>query len=163
MDRKRPANDERQTIASIDIGSHVVSVFIGEYGIDDRIDVIGIGDQPSQGMSQGLVVNIDSTVESIKAAVEKAESIANRRIDKAFVSISGSHVAGRNLSGSTSLRSGEVRDKELADAMATAQAISISANEELIHVVPQEYVVDNQFGIKDPLGIAGVRWKHTCI
>lgn len=157
MERKRQTNDETHTISSIDVGSHNVSVFIGEYDSNGRINVVGIGEHPSQGMSNGLIVNIDSTVDAITSAVAKAESIANVRVDKAFVSISGSHVSGMNLSGSTALRSGEVRDKELNDAMATAQAISIAANEELIHVVPQDFVVDNQFGIQDPLGIAGVR------
>jgi cell division protein FtsA len=144
-------------IVGLDIGTTKICCIIGERTPEGGVDIIGLGQFPSRGLRKGVVVNIDSTVESIKSAVEEAEMMAGFEIESAFVGIAGGHINSLNSHGIIAVKGKEVIDKDVERVIEAAKAIAIPLDREVIHVLPQEYVVDNQDGIKDPLGMAGVR------
>ncbi len=144
-------------VVGLDIGTTKICCIIGEVTSDGGIDVIGLGQYPSRGLRKGVVVNIDSTVESIKSAVEEAELMAGCEIDSVFVGIAGGHINSLNSHGIIAVKGKEIVQKDVDRVIEAAKAIAIPLDREVIHVLPQEYVVDNQEGIKDPLGMAGVR------
>mgnify|MGYP003959084971 CR=1 FL=1 len=123
----------------------------------EKIDVIGLGQYPSRGLRKGVVVNIDSTVESIKNAVEEAELMAGCEIDSVFVGIAGGHISSMNSHGIIAVKGKEITQADIDRVIEAAKAIAIPLDREVIHVLPQEYIVDNQDGITTPLGMAGVR------
>ena len=124
---------------------------------DEGIDVVGIGTHPSRGLKKGVVVNIDSTVASIKRAVEEAEHMAGVEITSVYAGIAGGHIHGQNSHGVVAVKDREVREADMARVIEAAKAVAMPLDREIIHVLPQEYIVDDQDGIKDPLGMAGVR------
>lgn len=144
-------------IVGLDIGTTKICCIIGEKTPEGGIDIIGLGQHPSRGLRKGVVVNIDSTVESIKSAVEEAEMMAGREIESVFVGIAGGHINSLNSHGIIAVKGKEIVEKDVERVIEAAKAIAIPLDREVIHVLPQEYVVDNQDGIKDPLGMAGVR------
>ncbi len=144
-------------VVGLDIGTTKICCIIGEVTPEGGIDVIGLGQYPSRGLRKGVVVNIDSTVESIKSAVEEAELMAGCEIDSVFVGIAGGHINSLNSHGIIAVKGKEIVQKDVDRVIEAAKAIAIPLDREVIHVLPQEYVVDNQEGIKDPLGMAGVR------
>ncbi len=144
-------------IVGLDIGTTKICCIIGERTPEGGIDIIGLGQHPSRGLRKGVVVNIDSTVESIKGAVEEAEMMAGCEIESVFVGIAGGHINSLNSHGIIAVKGKEVIEKDVERVIEAAKAIAIPLDREVIHVLPQEYVVDNQDGIKDPLGMAGVR------
>jgi len=144
-------------IVGLDIGTTKICCIIGERTPEGGVDIIGLGQFPSRGLRKGVVVNIDSTVESIKSAVEEAEMMAGFEIESAFVGIAGGHINSLNSHGIIAVKGKEVIDKDVERVIEAAKAIAIPLDREVIHVLPQEYIVDNQDGIKDPLGMAGVR------
>jgi cell division protein FtsA len=144
-------------IVGLDIGTTKICCIIGEKTPEGGIDIIGLGQYPSRGLRKGVVVNIDSTVESIKSAVEEAEMMAGFEIESTFVGIAGGHINSLNSHGIIAVKGKEVIEKDVDRVIEAAKAIAIPLDREVIHVLPQEYVVDNQDGIKDPLGMAGVR------
>lgn len=144
-------------IVGLDIGTTKICCIIGEEAPGDRIDIIGLGQSSSRGLRKGVVVNIDSTVESIKTAVEEAELMAGCEIDSVFVGIAGGHINSLNSHGIIAVKGKEVNQKDVDRVIEAAKAIAIPLDREVIHVLPQEYIVDNQDGIKTPLGMAGVR------
>ena len=149
-------------IVGLDIGTTKICCIIGEFKDDEKIDIIGIGQHPSRGLRKGVVVNIDSTVESIKNAVEEAELMAGCEIDSVYVGIAGGHITSLNSHGNIALKGTEIGQKEIEQkdidrVIESAKAIAIPLDREVIHVLPQEYIVDNQDGIKNPLGMDGVR------
>ena len=144
-------------IVGLDIGTTKICCIIGEIKDDEKIDIIGIGQYPSRGLRKGVVVNIDSTVESIKNAVEEAELMAGCEIDSVYVGIAGGHINSLNSHGIIAAKGREIEQKDVERVIEAAKAIAIPLDREVIHVLPQEYIVDNQDGIKTPLGMAGVR------
>ena len=144
-------------IVGLDIGTTKICCIIGEKTPEGGIDIIGLGQYPSRGLRKGVVVNIDSTVESIKSAVEEAEMMAGFEIESTFVGIAGGHINSLNSHGIIAVKGKEVIEKDVDRVIEAAKAIAIPLDREVIHVLPQEYIVDNQDGIKDPLGMAGVR------
>ena len=144
-------------IVGLDIGTTKICCIIGEIKDDEKIDIIGIGQYPSRGLRKGVVVNIDSTVESIKNAVEEAELMAGCEIDSVYVGIAGGHINSLNSHGNIALKGTEIGQKDIDRVIESAKAIAIPLDREVIHVLPQEYIVDNQDGIKNPLGMDGVR------
>jgi cell division protein FtsA len=144
-------------IVGLDIGTTKICCIIGERTPEGGVDIIGLGQYPSRGLRKGVVVNIDSTVESIKSAVEEAEMMAGFEIESSFVGIAGGHINSLNSHGIIAVKGKEVIDKDVERVIEAAKAIAIPLDREVIHVLPQEYIVDNQDGIKDPLGMAGVR------
>ena len=147
---------ESELIAGIDLGTTKVCAIVGER-VDDGIDIIGIGSAPCKGLKKGVVVNIESTVAAIKAAVEQAETMAGCEIGTVFAGIAGSHVRGINTEGVAAIADREVRDSDVARVLEQSKAIPLPSDRQVIHVLPQEYIVDDQDGIIKPVGMNGVR------
>ncbi len=143
-------------IVGLDIGTTKTCAIVGEV-TDDGINVIGIGSHPSRGLRKGVVVNIDHTVESIKKAVEEAEMMAGCEITDVFAGIAGSHIKGINSRGIVAIKEREVRTGDIKRVVGAAQAVAIPSDREILHVIPQEFIIDDQDGVKDPIGMSGVR------
>ena len=148
---------ERNLIVGLDIGTSKVVALVGELKADSTIEVIGIGSAPSRGLRHGVVVNIDSTVQSIQRAVEQAELMAGVEINAVYTGIAGSHVRSINSHGIVAIRDKEVTQGDIARVMDAAQAVALPADQRIVHVIPQEYVIDNQDGVREPIGMSGVR------
>jgi len=144
-------------IVGLDIGTTKICVVVGRASAEGKISIVGIGSHPSTGLRKGVVVNMDSTVNSIKKAVEEAELMAGIKIDSCLAGIGGAHIKSFNSNGVVAIKDKEVRPDDIERAIDAAKAVAIPADRELIHVIPQEFIVDDQDGIKDPVGITGVR------
>ncbi len=144
-------------IVGLDIGTTKICAVVGEVNENDRVDVIGIGTSPSRGLRKGVVVNIESTVESIKRAVEEAELMAGVQINSVYAGIAGGHIKGFNSRGVIAVKDREVNQSDVDRVIDAAKAVAIPLDREVLHVLPQEFIVDDQDGIKDPLGMSGVR------
>lgn len=149
--------DNNNLIVALDIGTSKVLAIIAEIMPDGQMEIIGIGSHPSRGMRKGIVVNIDATVQSVQRAVEEAELMAGCQIRKVYTGISGSHIHSFNSHGFVAVKSGEVTREDVARVIDAAQAISIPTEQKILHVLPQEYTVDHQNGILDPIGMSGIR------
>ncbi|MBS0229062.1 MAG: cell division protein FtsA [Proteobacteria bacterium] len=148
----------KSLIVGLDIGTSKVTALVGEYAPDEPIEVIGIGTHDSRGMRRGVVVDIDSTVQSIQRAVEEAELMAGCEVRSVYASISGSHVQCLNSSGVVPVRDGEVTQGDLDRVLEAAKAVAIPADQRILHALAREYVLDNsQEDIKNPVGMTGVR------
>lgn len=143
-------------IVGLDIGTTKICSIVGEV-TDEGIDIIGIGTYPSKGLRKGVVVNIESTVASIKRAIEEAELMAGCEVNTVFTGIAGGHIKGINSQGIVAVKTKEVRETDIQRVIDAAKAIAIPLDREVIHVLPQEFVIDDQGGIKEPLGMSGVR------
>jgi len=143
-------------IVGLDIGTTKICAVVGEV-TEDGIDIVGIGSHPSRGLRKGVVINIESTVESIKRAISEAELVAGCDITSVYAGIAGGHIKGINSHGIVAVKDKEVHENDVARVIDAAQAVAIPLDREVIHVIPQEYIVDDQDGIKEPLGMAGVR------
>lgn len=148
---------DKKMIVGLDIGTSKVVAIVGEIGADGSIEIVGIGSNPSKGMKKGVVVNIESTVQSIQRAIEEAELMAGCQIHSVYVGIAGSHIRSLNSHGIVAIRDREVYGLDLERVIDAAQAVAIPADQKVLHILPQEYVIDNQEGIKEPLGMSGVR------
>ncbi len=143
-------------IVGLDIGTTKICAIIGE-ATAGGIDIIGIGTSPSRGLRKGVVVNIDATVASIKKAIEEAELMAGCQIQSVYAGIAGSHIKGFNSHGIVAVKDREVSLQDVRRVIDAAKAIAIPLDREVIHILPQEFVVDEQDGIRDPIGMSGVR------
>jgi cell division protein FtsA len=143
-------------IVGLDIGTTKTCAIVGEVK-EAGIDIIGIGSHPSEGLRKGVVVNIESTVESIKRAVEEAEHVSGYEIRSVYVGIAGGHIRGQNSLGIVAVKGREVDDDDVERAVDAAKAIAIPLDRQILHTLPQFYVVDEQDGIRDPVGMSGVR------
>ncbi|MGH7688567.1 MAG: cell division protein FtsA [Gammaproteobacteria bacterium] len=153
---------ERRLVVGLDIGTSKVVAIVGELAPDGTIEVVGVGSHPSRGLKRGVVVNIESTVQSIQRAVEEAELMAGCEIHSVYAGIAGSHVKSLNSHGIVGIRGGKDKDKEIAAAdvervIEAARSFPIPGDQEILHVIPQEFVIDNQDGIREPVGMSGVR------
>ena len=144
-------------VVGLDVGTTKICAIIGEVNEDGMLDIIGLGTAPSRGLRRGVVVNIDLTVASIKKAVEDAELMAGCSAESVFAGISGGHIKGINSHGVIAIKNREVTPVDVARVIDAARAVAIPTDREVIHIVPQEYMVDTQEGIKEPIGMAGVR------
>ena len=145
-----------EIIVGLDIGTTKIACIAGEV-TEDGVDIIGIGTAPSKGLRRGYVVNIDATVASIQQAVDEAENMAGCEITTVYAAISGAHVRGLNSHGIVAVKDKEVREADIARVLDAAKAVAIPMDREVLHVLPQQYVVADQDGIRAPLGMAGVR------
>ncbi len=145
-----------ELVAGLDIGTTKICVVIGEV-FDDRVDIIGVGTAASSGMKKGVVVNIEATVRAIRQAVEDASDMAGCDIETVYVGIAGNHIKGFNSPGIIAINNQEIKEKDIEAVIQAAQTVKISDNQQIIHVLPQEYMVDDHTGIQNPLGMAGVR------
>ncbi|MBV1911086.1 MAG: cell division protein FtsA [Kangiellaceae bacterium] len=148
---------EKKLIVGLDIGTSKVVAIVGEISGDGRTDIIGIGSHPSNGLKKGVVVNIESTVQSIQRAVEEAELMAGCQIHSVFAGIAGSHISSLNSHGIVAIRDSEVNSSDVERVIDAAKAVAIPADQRILHILPQEFVIDNQEGIREPIGMSGVR------
>lgn len=144
-------------IVALDIGTSKVVCLVGELRPDGSIETVGVGAHPSSGLKRGVVVNIESTVSAIQRAVEEAELMAGCKIHSVTAGIAGSHISSLNSHGIVAVRDREVSNQDLERVIDAARAVAIPADQKLLHILPQEYMIDNQEGIKEPLGMSGVR------
>lgn len=148
---------KESTIVGLDIGTTKICALIGEKKADGSIDIRGIGTSPSRGLRKGVVVNIESTVQSIKKAILEAQTMANLPITSVYAGIAGGHIRGINSHGIVAVKEGEVKTGDIDRVIDAARAVAIPIDREVIHVLPQEFIIDDQDGIKEPLGMSGVR------
>jgi len=143
-------------IVGLDIGTTKICVIVAER-TESGVDIVGIGTHPSRGLRKGVVVDIDATVQSIKSAVEEAELMADCEISSVYAGIAGSHIRGINSHGVVAVKDREVRESDVKRVIDAAKAVAIPMDREVIHVIPQEFIIDDQDGIREPLGMSGVR------
>ena len=149
---ERPGN----MIVGLDIGTTKICAVVSELN-KKGAEIIGVGTYPSVGLRKGVVVNIDNTVDSIQRSMEEAELMAGREIGSVFIGIAGSHIKGFNSHGVIAVKGQEVSQEDVDRVIDAARAVAIPLDREVIHILPQEYIVDEQGGILDPVGITGVR------
>jgi len=154
---KMAAEPEMQKIVGLDIGTNKVAAIVAEVNEGGELEIIGIGTHHSRGLKKGVVVNIESTVQSIQRAIEEAELMAGCPIDNVYAGIAGSHIRSLNSHGIVAIRDREVYPQDVDRVIDAAQAMAIPADQKILHVLPQEYVIDTQEGVKEPLGMSGVR------
>lgn len=148
---------QNKMIVGLDIGTSKVVALVAEIDPNGELEIIGMGSHPSRGMKKGVVVNIESTVQSVQRAIEEAELMAGCQIHSVYVGIAGSHVRSLNSHGIVAIKDGEVIEADLERVLDAAQAVAIPADQKILHILPQEYVIDNQEGIREPMGMSGVR------
>ncbi len=144
-------------IVGLDIGTSKVVAIVAEATADGGMEIIGIGSHPSRGLKKGVVVNIDSTVLSIQRAIEEAELMAGCQIHSVSAGIAGSHIRSLNSHGIVAIRDSEVGPGDVARVIDAAKAVAIPADQKILHVLPQEFLIDKQEGIREPVGMSGVR------
>jgi cell division protein FtsA len=144
-------------IVGLDIGTSKVVALVAEVAPDGTVEVLGVGSHPSRGLKKGVVVNIESTVQSIQRAVEEAELMAGCEIRSVYAGIAGSHVRSLNSHGVVAIRDREVTHGDVGHVIDAAKAVAIPADQKILHVLPQEFLIDGQEGIRDPIGMSGVR------
>ena len=140
-------------IVGWDIGPSKVVAIVGDINADGGLDIVGIGSNRSRGIKKGTVVNIESTVESIRRAIEEAELMAGCQIHSVYTGIAGSHIRSMNSHGIVAIRDGEVMKPDIERVIDAAQAVAIPADQKVLHILPQEYIIDSQEGVKEPLGM----------
>jgi cell division protein FtsA len=148
---------ERNLIVGLDIGTTKVAAIVGEITSEGNIEVIGIGQTPSRGLKKGVVVNLESTVNSIQRAIEEAELMAGCQIKSVFAGIAGSHIKSLNSHGIVAIKDKEVTQYDIDRVIDSARAVAIPADQKILHILPQEFVIDQQEGIKEAIGMSGIR------
>ncbi len=147
---------DKNLIVGLDIGTSKVVAIVGEVS-NDEIEIIGLGSSRSRGLKKGVVVNIESTVHSIQRAIEEAELMAGCEIHSVFAGIAGSHIRSLNSHGIVAIRDHEVTMGDVDRVIDAARAVAIPADQKILHILPQEFVIDHQDGVKEPIGMSGVR------
>ena len=147
---------KEEIVVGLDIGTTKICAVVGEIS-GDKINIVGIGTHPSIGLRKGVVVNIESTVESIKKAVEEAELMAGCEISSVYAGIAGGHITGFNSRGIVAVKGSEITKLDVERVVDAARAVAIPMDREVIHVIPQEFIVDDEAGIQNPVGMAGIR------
>ena len=148
---------EKRLIIGLDIGTSKVVAMVGEFSSDNKVEVVGLGSHPSRGLKKGVVVNIESTVQSIQRAIEEAELMAGCQINSVYAGISGGHIRSLNSHGVVPIKDGEVTHGDVEHVMEAARAVAIPSDQQIIHILAQEFIIDGQEGIVDPIGMSGVR------
>ena len=144
-------------IVGLDIGTSKIVVLVAEESLDGQLEITGYGSHPSNGLKKGVVVNIDATVQSIQRAVEEAELMSGCQIHSAFTGIAGNHIRSLNSHGIVAIRSQQVNEHDVERVIDAAKAVAIPADQQMLHVLPQEFIIDMQEGIREPVGMSGVR------
>lgn len=149
----------RKIITGLDIGTTKICALIAELNGEDNIEIIGIGLAPSNGLRKGIVVDIDKTSHAIKSAVQKAERMAGQKVESAYVGIAGSHIKSINSHGVVAVTGDEkeIKESDINRVLDAARIIPVSSEEDILHVLPREFIVDGSPGIQDPLGMSGIR------
>lgn len=148
---------EKHIITGLDIGTSKVVALIGEVTADGTIEIIGIGNHPSRGLKRGVVVDIEATVNTIQRAVQEAELMAGCEVRTVYAGIAGSHIRSLNSHGIVGIRDQEVSQADVERVIDAAKAVAIPADQKILHILPQEFIIDHQGSIREPIGMAGVR------
>lgn len=148
---------ENNMIVGLDIGTSKVATVVGDVSEDNQIEIVGVGSHPSRGLKKGVVVNIESTVQAIQRSIEEAELMAGCQIHSVYTGIAGSHIRGMNSHGIVGVKDREVSSGDVERVLDAARAVAIPADQRVFQVMPQEFVVDQQEGIREPVGMSGVR------
>jgi cell division protein FtsA len=151
------SKENKDLVVALDIGTSKVVAIVAERFADDRIEIIGMGNQESRGLKKGVVVNIEATVNSIQRALQEAELMADCKIRDVFVGIAGSHIRSFNSTGLVPIKDREVTALDVDRAIETAKAVNIPADQQILHILPQEFIIDGQGDVREPLGMSGVR------
>ncbi|MEE9596421.1 MAG: cell division protein FtsA [Acidiferrobacterales bacterium] len=149
--------DDEKLIVGLDIGTSKVLAIVGETCPTGEIEIMGVGHHPSRGIKKGVVVNIESTVQSIQRAIEEAELMAGCQIHSVYAGIAGSHINSFNSHGIVAIKDKEVAGGDVGRVIEAARALAIPTDQKILHILPQEYVIDNQDGVREPQGMCGVR------
>ena len=148
---------EQKLLVGVDIGTSKVVAIVGEVSADGQVHVVGVGSTPSRGLKRGVVINIESTVQSIQRAIEEAELMAGCKIHSAYTGIAGRHISSLNSHGIVAIRDQEVSQADIDRVIDAARAVAIPADQKILHILPQEFIIDNQNCIREPIGMSGVR------
>ncbi len=148
---------DRNMLVGLDIGTTKIAAIVGECNPNGSVEVVGTGIFPSYGMKKGAVVNIESTTQSIRKAIEEAELMAGCDIHSVITGISGSHIRSHHSDGSEPIRDNEVSQEDIQGVIDSARAMALPGDHKILHVLPKEFIVDNQDGVKDPVGMSGIR------
>jgi len=148
---------EKNLIVALDIGTSKVVAIVADVTPENEVEIIGIGSHPSRGLKKGVVVNIESTVQSMQRAVEEAELMAGCQIHSVYAGIAGSHIRSLNSHGIVAIRDKEVTTGDLERVIDAARAVAIPADQKILHILPQEFIIDSQEGVREPVGVSGVR------
>ncbi|HKJ76899.1 MAG TPA: cell division protein FtsA [Gammaproteobacteria bacterium] len=148
---------EKNLIVALDIGTSKVVSIVGEITANGEVEIIGLGSHPSRGLKKGVVVNIESTVQSIQRAIEEAELMAGCQIHSVYAGIAGSHIRSLNSHGIVAIKDKEVTAGDMERVIDAARAVAIPADQKILHILPQEFIIDNQEGVREPVGMSGVR------
>jgi len=148
---------EKNLIVGLDIGTSKIVAIVAEVKPDGALDIIGMGTQPSRGLKKGVVVNIEATMASIQRVLEEAELMADCRISEVYTGIAGSHIRSLNSSGMVAIKEKEVTQFDVDRVVDTAKAIAIPNDQQVLHIIPQEFIIDGQEDVRDPIGMSGVR------
>jgi cell division protein FtsA len=150
---------ERNLVVGLDIGTSKITVAVGEITPDNELSIVGVGNQPSRGMDKGGVNDLNLVIQSIQRAINEAELMADCRISSVYLGISGKHIRCQNENGMVSINDKEVLQEDVDNVIHTARSVPMSAERLILHVLPQEYSIDCQDGIKSPIGMSGVRME----
>ena len=149
--------DNKNLLVGLDIGTSKIVAIVADVQPDGRLEIIGMGQSPSRGLKKGVVVNIESTVTAIQRALEEAELMADCKIREVFTGIAGSHIKSFNSHGMVAIKDKEVSQADVDRVIETARAVNIPTDQQILHILPQEFIIDGQEDVKEPLGMAGVR------
>jgi cell division protein FtsA len=149
--------DSKNLIVALDIGTSKIVAIVAEVTADKRLNIIGLGTQPARGLKKGVVVNIEATMASIQRVLEEAELMADCAITEVYTGIAGSHIRSLNSSGMVAIKEKEVTQADIDRVIETAKAIAIPNDQQVLHILPQEFIVDGQEDVREPLGMSGVR------
>ena len=149
--------ESEKILVGLDIGTSKIVAIVAKINDENDLTVIGIGQAESKGLKKGVVINIDSTVNSIRAAVEEAELMSDCKIETVTTGIAGSHIRSFNSTGMVAIRDAEVSQNDVDRVIETATAINIPSDQQILHVIPQEFIIDGQENIKEPIGVSGRR------
>lgn len=151
------AEDDKSLIVGLDIGTSKIVVIVAELQADGELRVIGLGQHASRGLKKGVVVNIDSTMQSVQRALEEAELMANCKIQNVFTGIAGSHIKSLNSHGMVKIKDTEVSQMDVDHVIETARAISLPTDQQILHILTQEFIIDGQEDVRQPLGMSGLK------
>jgi cell division protein FtsA len=149
--------ESKNLIVGLDIGTSKIVAIVAEVNADGALNIVGLGTQPSRGLKRGVVVNIEATMASIQRVLEEAELMADCRIAEVYTGVAGSHIRSLNSSGMVAIKEKEVTQADIDRVIETAKAIAIPNDQQILHILPQEFIIDGQEDVREPLGMSGVR------
>ena len=160
------ANDDKEykdLIVGLDIGTAKITCMVAEVKPDGRIEVVGLGTQSSSGLKKGVVVNIEATVDAISRVIQEVELMAECKIRDVYTGIAGSHIRSFNSNGMVAIKDKEVSTLDVERVIEVARAMPIPADQQILHILTQEFIIDGQDGVREPIGMSGSNSRSRCI